>query len=132
MVTTVARNHDVPTVDVTADRLPIDVESIHDGLAHALALPLATTTREDINASVQQVLGHLNLLMAEELGYDSDADVRGLFRQAYAQLDLSRRPNEETAVFEVFTYLGDTTRVAMRLLNAFESSLRTPDQRPTL
>lgn len=132
MVTTVTRKHDAPTVDITADRLPIDVESIHDCLAHALVLPLATTTREDINASVQHVLGHLNLLMAEELGYDSDADVRGLFRQAYALLDLSRRPNEETAVFEVFTYLGDTAHVAMRFLNAFEPSLRTPDQRPTL
>ncbi|MEU8696516.1 hypothetical protein AB0C61_02335 [Streptomyces sp. NPDC048680] len=130
-MTTVTRNHDVPPVDVTADRLPIDVESIPDGLAHALMLPLATTTREDVNASVQQVLGHLNLLMAEELGYDSHADVRGLFRQAYALLDLTRRPNEETAVFEVFTYLGDTARVAMRFLSAVDSSLRTPDQRLT-
>ncbi|MBO0918534.1 hypothetical protein [Streptomyces laculatispora] len=130
-MTTVTKEHDAPTVDATADRLPIDVESIHDGLAHALMLPLATTTREDINASVQQVLGHLNVLMAEELGYDSDADVRGLFRQAYALLDLSRRPDEETAVFEVFTYLGDTVRVAMRFLDKFEASLRAPAQGPT-
>lgn len=129
MVTTMAQEHDTSIVEVEPDSLPIDVEGIRDGLIHALTLPLATTTREDINANVHQVRGHLNLLMGEELGYDSDPAVRDLFRQAYALLDLSRRPSEETPVFLAFAYLRDTARVSQRLLDIFEEFQRAPVHR---
>ncbi|MFJ6432592.1 hypothetical protein [Streptomyces sp. NPDC091416] len=127
-----AQEHDAPTVGVDPGSLPIDVECVRDDLLHALALPLATTTREDINVSVRHVRGHLNLLMGEELGYDSDPAVRDLFRQAYALLDLGRRPSEETPVFEAFAYLRDTALVAQRLLDVFDAFLKAPDHRPGL
>ncbi|MFE9820422.1 hypothetical protein [Streptomyces sp. NPDC005773] len=125
-----AQEHDTTTVGAGPSSLPIDVECFRDGLIHALTLPLATTTREDINASIRRVRGHLNLLMGEELGYDSDPAVRDLFRQAYALLDLGRRPSEETPVFEAFAYLRDTALVTQRLLDVFDAFRRTPDHRP--
>ncbi|MEU9090065.1 hypothetical protein [Streptomyces sp. NPDC048428] len=131
-MTTMAQEHDTPPVEVTTDSLPIDVECIRDGLIHALTLPLATTTREDIDASVHQIRGHLNLLMGEELGYDSEPAVRDLFRQAYALLDLGRLPSEETPVFETFAYLRDTARVAQRLLDVFDEFRRAPVHGPDM
>lgn len=130
MVTTMAQEHDTPTVGAGPGSLPVDVECIRDGLIHALNLPLATTTREDINASIRRVRGHLNLLMGEELGFDSDPAVRDLFRQAYALLDLGRRPSEETPVFEAFAYLRDTALVAQRLLDVFREFRVAPNHRP--
>ncbi|MEE4490313.1 hypothetical protein [Streptomyces sp. BE230] len=129
-MTTMAQENDTRTVGVGPGSLPVDTESIRDGLIHALTLPLATTTREDINASIRHVRGHLNLLMGEELGYDSDPAVRDLFSRAYALLDLGRRPSEETPVFEAFAYLRDTARVAQRLLDIFGEFRRTLNHRP--
>ncbi|WP_442806511.1 hypothetical protein [Streptomyces sp. NBC_01022] len=129
-MTTMAQEHETPTAEVGPGSLPIDVECIRDGLIDALTLPLATTTREDINASIRQVRGHLNLLMGEELGYDSDPTVRDLFRQAYTLLDLGRRPNEDTPAFEAFAHLRDTAGVAQRLLDFFEEFRSSPVHRP--
>ncbi|MFG2570957.1 hypothetical protein ACGFR6_36770 [Streptomyces sp. NPDC048567] len=132
MVITVAQECDAPpaTAGAGSDSIPVDVEFIRDGLVHALELPLATTTREVIDATIHQVRGHLNLLMGEELGYDSDDAVRELFRQAYALLDLGRRPNEASPAFEVFAHLRDTAHVAQRLLDNFERLRHNSAQRP--
>lgn len=132
MVITVAQECEAQPAAVGAgtDSIPVDVEFIRDGLIHALELPLATTTREAIDATVHQVRGFLNLLMGEELGYDSDDAVRELFRQAYALLDLGRRPNEECPAFEAFAHLRDTARVAQRLLGTFERLRHNSAHRP--
>ncbi|WP_328900338.1 MULTISPECIES: DUF6415 family natural product biosynthesis protein [unclassified Streptomyces] len=132
MVITVARECDAPptAAEAGSDSIPVDVEFIRDGLIHALELPLATTTREVIDSTIHQVRGHLNLLMGEELGYDSDDAVRELFRRAYALLDLGRRPNEASPAFEAFAHLRDTARVAQRLLDNFERLRHNSAHRP--
>lgn len=126
MVTTTANERSTPTHDIGGTGLPVNVKTIHDALTHALTLPLATTTREDIDANVQQVVELLRLLLGEASGYESDTDVCDLFRQAYALLDLNRRPHVETAAFEAFEYLRNTARAAIRLLNAFGASFDAP------
>ncbi|WP_329025595.1 MULTISPECIES: hypothetical protein [unclassified Streptomyces] len=108
-----------PTAEPGVDSIPVDVECIRAGLIHALELPLATTTREAIDATIHQVRGHLNLLMGEDLGHDSDDTVRELFRQAYTLLDLGRRPTASSPAFEAFAHLRETARVAQHFLDVF-------------
>ncbi|NED10250.1 hypothetical protein [Streptomyces sp. SID9124] len=116
---TMTKERDNPTTEAGVDSIPVDVECIREGLIHALELPLAMTTREAIDANIRQVRGHLNLLMGEDLGYDSDVAVRELFRQAYALLDLGRRPIVSSPAFEAFAYLRETARIAQHFLDVF-------------
>ncbi|WP_405897923.1 hypothetical protein OG242_10655 [Streptomyces sp. NBC_00727] len=129
MVITMAQERDNPTAEAEVDSIPVDVECIRDGLIHALELPLATSTREAIDANIRQVRGHLNLLMGEDLGYDSDVAVRELFRRAYALLDLGRRPIEASPAFEAFAHLRETARVTQHFLDVFERLRKVPSHR---
>ncbi|GAA2997755.1 hypothetical protein JCM13580A_42450 [Streptomyces drozdowiczii] len=126
---TMTKERDNPTAEAEVDSIPVDVECIREGLIHALGLPLATTTREAIDANIRQVRGHLNLLMGEDLGYDSDDTVRELFRKAYALLDLGRRPIASSPAFEAFAYLHETARVTQHLLDVFVRLRNAPSHR---
>ncbi|MFE7622239.1 hypothetical protein [Streptomyces sp. NPDC057509] len=129
-MTAMAQERGAPTSNTGFGNLPIDVECIRDGLVAALELPQSTTTREAINTNTRQVRGHLNLLMGEESGYDSDNAVRDLFRQAYALLSSGRRPDAATPAFEAFEYLRDAARVTQHFLDVFENFRKAPVHRP--
>lgn len=67
--------------------------------------------------------------MGEDLGYDSDDTVRELFRQAYALLDLGRRPIATSPAFEAFAYLRETARVTEHFLDVFVRLRNVPSHR---
>ncbi|WP_237285527.1 hypothetical protein [Streptomyces niveus] len=79
-------------------------------------MELSTSTRKDMDASLPEIVGHLNLLLGEDLGADEDQDVRELFRKGYRLLDLQNRPTAETPSFGAFLYLRDAADVTRRLL----------------
>ncbi|NUK49746.1 hypothetical protein HRW14_05455 [Streptomyces lunaelactis] len=96
--------------------LPVDVETISESTEAALSMQMATSTRKDMDASLPEIVGHLNLLLGEDLGADEDEDVRELFRKGYRLLDLQNRPTAETPSFGAFIYLRDAADVTRRLL----------------
>ena len=96
--------------------LPIDVETISESTEAALSMQMATSTRKEMDASLPEIVGHLNLLLGEDLGADEDDDVRELFRKGYRLLDLQNRPTPETPSFGAFIYLRDAADVTRRLL----------------
>lgn len=96
--------------------LPVDVETISESTEAALSMQMATSTRKDMDASLPEIVGHLNLLLGEDLGADEDDDVRELFRKGYRLLDLQSRPTAETPSFGAFIYLRDAADVTRRLL----------------
>ncbi|MFJ9377540.1 hypothetical protein [Streptomyces sp. NPDC101455] len=96
--------------------LPVDVETISESTEAALSMELATSTRKDMDASLPEIVGHLNLLLGEDLGADEDNDVRELFRKGYRLLDLQNRPTADTPSFGAFLYLRDAADVTRRLL----------------
>ena len=96
--------------------LPVAVETISESTEAALSMQLATSTRKDMDASLPEIAGHLNLLLGEDLGADEDEDVRELFRKGYRLIDLQNRPTAETPSFGVFVYLRDVADVTRRLL----------------
>ncbi|MEV6480369.1 hypothetical protein [Streptomyces sp. NPDC051576] len=96
--------------------LPVDVETISESTEAALSMQLATSTRKDMDASLPEIVGHLNLLLGEDLGADEDEDVRELFRRGYRLLDLQNRPTAETPSFGAFIYLRDAADITRRLL----------------
>ncbi|MFD4261860.1 hypothetical protein ACFWR9_30625 [Streptomyces sp. NPDC058534] len=96
--------------------LPIDVETISESTEAVLSMQMATSTRKDMDVSLPEIVGHLNLLLGEDLGADEDEDVRELFRKGYRLLDLRNRPTTETPSFGAFIYLRDAADVTRRLL----------------
>ncbi|MBA2950086.1 hypothetical protein H1D24_30890 [Streptomyces sp. PSKA28] len=96
--------------------LPVAVETISESTEVALSMQMATSTRKDMDASLPEIVGHLNLLLGEDLGADEDEDVRELFRKGYRLLDLQNRPTAETPSFGVFIYLRDVADITRRLL----------------
>ncbi|WP_405671555.1 hypothetical protein [Streptomyces sp. NBC_01530] len=94
--------------------LPVDVETISESTEAALSKQMATSTRKDMDASLPEIVGHLNLLLGEDLG--ADEDVRELFRKGYRLIDLQNRPTAETPSFGVFIYLRDVADITRRLL----------------
>lgn len=99
-----------------AEVLPVDVETISESTEAALAMQMATSTRRDMDVSLPEIIGHLNLLLGEDLGADEDNAVRELFRKAYRLLDLKNRPTAETPAFGAFIYLRDAADLTRRLL----------------
>ncbi|MFJ3775192.1 hypothetical protein ACIPX0_26200 [Streptomyces sp. NPDC090075] len=96
--------------------LPVDVELIQDTTDAALALRLGTTTRKDIDAKTPVLIGHLQVLLSEELRADGDELVIELCRKAYRVLDLAGRPKKEATTFAAFFFMRDVADLARRLL----------------
>ncbi|MER7717746.1 hypothetical protein ABTX99_12495 [Streptomyces flaveolus] len=98
------------------DDAPIDVELIQDSTDAALALSLGATTREAVDARTPTLIGHLRLLMGEELGADTDHLVRQLFDKAYRVLDLTRRPTPETPTFAAYFFMREVATLTRHFL----------------
>jgi hypothetical protein len=98
------------------DGVPIDVELIQDSTDAALAMRLGTSTRKDVDARTPVLLGHLGVLLAEDLGADEDELVREQFRKAYELLDLKRRPSEDATTFTTYFFMREVADVTRRLL----------------
>lgn len=102
------------------DMRPVDVESIRDTVTTALKeIPLSAEERSRIEVTTANLIGHLNLLLAEELGHDTDQVVRGLYRAAYKLLDLSRRPTLTATTFGVWEYMRDMAGITKRFLDVW-------------
>ncbi|WP_234335330.1 MULTISPECIES: hypothetical protein [Streptomyces] len=95
---------------------PIDVETISSRTASVLAMKMGTSTREDMDSAMPAIVGHLNLLLCEDLGADRDQEVRALIRKGYTLIDPSKRPAEGTPSFGAFLYLRDVALLTRRLL----------------
>ncbi|TVZ93440.1 hypothetical protein [Streptomyces sp. BK340] len=100
----------------TEDGVPIDVELIQDSTDAALSARLGTSTRADIDARTPALIGHLQLLLGEELGADDDELVMQQFRKAYSLLDLKNRPSAEAPTFTAYFFMREVADLTHRLL----------------
>ncbi len=112
MVSTVSERHEAPNVDDP----PIDVELIGDSTETALVMKLGTSTREDIDKRTPILIGHLERLLAEELGADEDSTVRGLYSKAYRLLDLKNRPAPDAPAFAAYFFMREVASLTRRFL----------------
>ncbi|ELS56015.1 hypothetical protein [Streptomyces viridochromogenes] len=95
---------------------PFEVEPIRDSTEAALAMGLGTSTRDDIDARTPVLIGHLQRLLAEELGADKDEIVRHQFQKAYTLLDLKNRPTEDAPTFTAYCFMREVASLTRRLL----------------
>ncbi|MEU3825260.1 hypothetical protein AB0F36_08030 [Streptomyces sp. NPDC029080] len=103
----------------TSAEAPADTELIADAVNTVLAMELSTSTRQQIDHWTTRVIGHISLLLAEDLGAEEDDEVMALFRASYYLLDLSRRPRESTPAYEAFDYLRELTTRTRGLLAVY-------------
>ncbi|MER5572020.1 hypothetical protein [Streptomyces massasporeus] len=116
MITVASNGKALEAAESAAAEDPIDVETISSRTASVLAMKMGTSTREDMDSTMPAIVGHLNLLLCEDLGADSDREVRALIRKGYTLIDPSRRPTERTPSFGAFLYLRDVALLTRRLL----------------
>ncbi|WP_371791840.1 hypothetical protein OG285_20765 [Streptomyces sp. NBC_01471] len=118
---TVASTGKAPRTTGSAENevLPLDVETISYSAEAALSMKMATSTREEIDGAAPAIIGHLNLLLGEDLGADEDESVRELLRKGYGLLDYRNRPTPETPAFGAFDYLKDAAGLTQRLLEIY-------------
>ncbi|MGD3112700.1 hypothetical protein [Streptomyces sp. YGL11-2] len=107
------------------DDLPIDVELVEDSTDSTLTMELATSTREQIESKTPILVGHLELLLREELGADEDSQVREMFSKAYKLLDLKDRPTKEMTAFSIFFFNRDVALLARQLLWVYRQRRET-------
>ncbi|MEU9605491.1 hypothetical protein [Streptomyces sp. NPDC048057] len=100
----------------TESDAPIDVELIQDSVDAALAARLGTSTRADIAAKIPALIGHLQLLLGEDLGADDDALVLQQFRKAYSLIDMKNRPTLEAPAFTAYFFMREVAEATRRLL----------------
>jgi hypothetical protein len=94
----------------------IDVELITDSTEAALAMRLGTSTRVDIDARTPVLIGHLQSLLAKDLGADEDEMVRNQLQKAYRVLDLKNRPTEDAPTFTAYFFMREIADLTRRLL----------------
>ncbi|WP_344277938.1 hypothetical protein [Streptomyces hebeiensis] len=107
-----SERHEAPSVH----EAPIDVELIGDSTETALSMGLGTSTRRDIDHRTPILIGHLQLLLAEELGADDDPTVRVLFAKAYRLVDLNARPTADAPAFAAYFFMREAANLTRRLL----------------
>ncbi|MEU1015977.1 hypothetical protein ABZ383_07485 [Streptomyces sp. NPDC005900] len=100
----------------SVDGPAIDDELIRDSTDSALAMQLGTTTRDEIDARTPALIGHLERLLAEDLGADSDDIVKELYSRAYKLLDLRHRPTPDAPAFAAYFFMRDVANLARHLL----------------
>ncbi|MDI3422283.1 hypothetical protein [Streptomyces luteolus] len=111
-----SEQHDVAGLE----SLPLDVELIEDSTETVLAMQMATSTRPSLDSKTPAVVGHLQLLLGEELGADEDPEVRDLIIRAYRLLNLPSRPGEDASAFSVFFYNRDVALLTRKLLRVYQ------------
>ncbi|GBP99081.1 hypothetical protein SSP531S_04760 [Streptomyces spongiicola] len=120
-MSTVSEGREAPSLDEP----PIDIELIGDSTETALVMQLGTSTREDINKRTPVLIGHLQQLLAEELGADEDETVRRLFHEAYRLLDLKTRPAPDATTFAAYMFMREVASLARRFLWVYTQRSRT-------
>ncbi|WP_435284344.1 hypothetical protein [Streptomyces koelreuteriae] len=100
----------------TEDGVSIDVALIKDRTDAALSARMGTSTRDEIDAKTPMLIGHLNILLGEELGADEDDLVMQQFHKAYKLLDLKNRPTPEAPTFAAYFYMREVADLTRRLL----------------
>ncbi|MFE2842783.1 hypothetical protein ACFXKS_04360 [Streptomyces scopuliridis] len=94
---------------------PLDLEAVEDTVASALAIRLMMPERAQIDATTRALVRHLEDMLAQDLGFDEDPDVREMYRAAYVLLDLKYRPTHEATQFGANEYMRELARHTKRL-----------------
>ncbi|MFI1099228.1 hypothetical protein [Streptomyces melanogenes] len=94
---------------------PVDLDVLGDTVNDVLGAWLTPSDRVRVSSLTRKAIGALELLLGEDLGFDDDPLVRGLYREAYGLLDLSRRPGPDTSLRNAYQYMRSLGEIAERL-----------------
>lgn len=97
----------------------IDVETIRDTVSVARASPVSADARPHIATTTATLIGQVELLLVEDLGFDLKPAVRGLYRDAYRLLCTDRRPTSEDPTFVAWEYMRDVAALTSQLVDVY-------------
>lgn len=104
------------TQEPETTRENLEVDWFRDTITVVQLMDLFRSTRVDIDARIKECIGHLNELLAVDLGADQDDEVMAMYRQAYKHLELSNRPTPDTSAYDAFAYMRETATITLELL----------------
>jgi hypothetical protein len=107
---------------------PIVLDGVDESVETALAVGLVMPERAVIDATTRDLLGHLRVLMGEDLGFDADLPVQALYQEGYRVLDLMRRPTAESTHFGAYQYMRELGLLTRRFADAYRETQGTKDE----
>lgn len=107
---------------------PIVLDGVDESVETALAVGLVMPERAVIDATTRDLIGHLRVLMGEDLGFDADLAVRALFQEGYRVLDLMRRPTAESTHFGAYQYMRELGLLTRRFADAYRETQGKKDE----
>ena len=105
----------------------IVLEAVDEAVETALAIRLSMPERPVIDATTRDLVSHLRVLMAEELGFDEDPVALPEQRLDGRVLDLTRRPTEQSPHFIAYQYMRDVGALTRRFADVYRAT-RKKDQ----
>jgi hypothetical protein len=109
-------------------QFPILLDGIDESVETALAVGLVMPERSVIDATTRDLVGHLRVLMAEDLGFDEDTAVQALFQEGYRVLDLTRRPTAESTHFGAYQYMRELGLLTRRFADVYRETQEKKDE----
>jgi hypothetical protein len=113
---------DRESTEAEAGRLPIDMETISETVDLAWDMSLSTSTREVIDRTTLELIGHLNLLRGQPLGEDENRDAAQILRVVERHLSRTNRPSSRAHAHEAFEYMRDSAIFTKTLLSIYEKA----------
>ncbi|MFE6024293.1 hypothetical protein [Streptomyces niveus] len=97
----------------------IDVGTIRDTVSAAREVPVSRDARSRISSTTEVLVGMLELLLGEDLNFELDAAVRGMYRTAYRLLRIGRRPTNDDPTVVAWQYMRDVAEMTSQLVAAY-------------
>jgi hypothetical protein len=97
----------------------IDVGTIRDTVSVAREMPISRDARPRIASTTATLVGMLELLLGEDLNFDLDADVRGMYQAAYRLLRIDRRPMSGDPTVVAWEYMRDVADLTSQLVETY-------------
>jgi hypothetical protein len=117
-----------PSAHTPQAALPVDLLTIAHTVEHALARRLDLPERAWVDITTTKLRGHLDLLLRDDLG-DIDAPrTRVLHREAYALLDRTVRPGQDTPPLTAYEHMRALATVTQALAELYRSHRTEADR----
>ncbi|WP_340376642.1 hypothetical protein U5640_16990 [Streptomyces sp. SS7] len=100
----------------------IPVKAISDAIDKAWAMSISTSTRVEIDATTNTLVGYMHRLQGQALGEDQDRAALQMLRMVERHLSMEKRPTSRTPAHDAFGYLKDTIVFASTLLSLYQKT----------
>ncbi|WP_328869023.1 hypothetical protein OHT76_02395 [Streptomyces sp. NBC_00287] len=109
-------------------QFPILLDGVDESVETALAVRLVMPERSVIDATTRDLIGHLRVLMGEDLDFKEGPAVQALFQEGYRVLHLMRRPTAESTHCGAYQYMRELGLLTRRFAGLYRERQGKEDE----